>query len=100
MLPQVHIFLVYIFSDKIFGIQYSISFTFIIYLGTKSQYHKTRQAKALVVLLLVLDVSSFWGPVEWLSERGALHPQQVSPQISIFFKSEFHKEINYLLAQY
>ena len=58
-----------IFSDKIFGIQYLISFTFIIYLGTKWQNHQTRQAKALVVLLLVLDMSSFWGPVEWLSER-------------------------------
>ena len=59
MLPHVPIFQVYIFSDKIFGIQYLISFTFIIYLGTKSQYHQTRQAKALVVLLLVLVQSVY-----------------------------------------
>ena len=30
-----------------------------------------KTGKALVVLFLVLEVSSFWGPVEWLSERGA-----------------------------
>ena len=34
------------------------------------QYHQTRQAKTLVVLPLVHDVSFFWGPVELLSERG------------------------------
>ena len=51
-----------IFSDKIFGIQYLISFTFIIYLGTKWQYHQTRQAKALTA-------ETFRGPVEWLSEK-------------------------------
>ena len=37
-----------IFSDKIFDIQYLISFTFIIYLGPKRQYHRTRQARAQV----------------------------------------------------
>ena len=35
------------------------------------QYHQTRQANALVALLLVLDVCIFWGPVELPSERGA-----------------------------
>ena len=51
-----------IFSDIIFCIQYLISFTFIIYLGTKWQYHQTRQAKALTA-------ETFRGPVEWLSEK-------------------------------
>ena len=51
-----------IFSDIIFGIQYLISFTFIIYLGTKWQYHQTWQAKALTA-------ETFRGPFEWFSER-------------------------------
>ena len=58
----VPIFPLYNFSDEIFGIQYLISFTFIIYLGTKWQSHQTRQAKALTA-------ETFRGPVEWLSER-------------------------------
>ena len=69
MLSSVPIFPVYNFLDKIFGIQYLINFTFIIYLGTKWQYHQTRQAKALVVLLLFLTCPLFGDQLNGYSRK-------------------------------
>ena len=67
-----------IFSDKIFGIQYLISFTFIIYLGT-NECHQTRQATDKGTSR---PAEIFWGPVEWLWERGAsniwMHSRKVN----------------------
>ena len=84
---------------KIFGIQYLISFTFIIYLGTKWQCHQTRQAKALVVneqWTMTVKSSRNISGTSWMAikERSFkyLDAQQVSQQISVFFKSKFHNE--------
>ena len=76
------IFPVYHFSDKIFGMQYLISFTFIVYLGTKVWRIMTVKSNRKI-----LGASSMAIREKIFKYFDA---QKVIQQISIFFKSIFH----------
>ena len=70
--PQYPFSKYFIFSDKMFGIHFLFSVTYVIYLGTKWQYHHhiIQDSRRHQLSSFGLLIS---GPVEWLSERRILN---------------------------